>query len=238
MFRWLASRVASIVYNNYINGFVRLCNNQVEFLTILNEARSCGGGPWSDDLIGRVEEYILCGAISGISVYRVKVLSSLDIGHALGVIAVGISRDDFRSTKGRKRKAHCTTGSIILPVKALDKSVKYTYSPSCNLNFHPANSFHYDLTIRSLRDFSILILDALSAGKASWSILGNDKNWKWSYCTQARVAYSHCIMRYGALNCEMPPKGWKDGKDISAKEQIKTLEHLAQMHSLERQDAS
>ena len=96
MFGWLSTKAKSLIRNNHINGFVRLCNNQVEFLSILNEVRSCRGGPWSDDLIKRVEEYILCGANSGISVYRLKVLSSLDIGHALGVIAVGISRDDLK----------------------------------------------------------------------------------------------------------------------------------------------
>jgi hypothetical protein len=207
---------------------VRLCRNRVDFITIINEAINYPNQSWDQELVNRVIQCVLEGAASGISVYSSDTLDPLDRGHALAVIAEGMSQSNFRSSRGSKRKSSCTRGSLIIPISCLPKSTYYDFTPENNLDFHPANQHHFDLTINNVEELAVALLDGIKQGFIAWSILGNDGKFIGSYRLQAAIAYSHCLQAFGKLNPSVPPSNWIDGKEITASEQIDTLKYLAQ----------
>lgn len=207
---------------------VRLCRNRVEFITIINEAINHTNKNWDQELINRVIQCILEGTDSGISVYSSDTLDPLDRGHALAVIAEGISQDNFRSSRGSKRKPSCTRGSLIIPTSCLPKTTFYDFTPENNLDFYPANQHHFDITINDIEELAVALLDGINQRTIAWSILGNDGKFAGSYRLQAAIAYSHCLRAFGKLNPSVPPSNWVDGKTITASEQIDTLRYLAQ----------
>lgn len=207
---------------------VRLCRNRVDFITIINEAINYPNQNWDQELVNRVIQCILEDADSDISVYSSDTLDPLDRGHALAVVAEGISQDNFRSSRGSKRKPSCTRGSLIIPTSCLPKTTFYDFTPENNLDFYPANQHHFDLTINDVEELAVALLNGINQRIIAWSILGNDGKFAGSYRLQAAIAYSHCLQAFGKLNLSVPPSGWEDGKTITALEQIDTLKYLAQ----------
>jgi hypothetical protein len=207
---------------------VRLCRNRADFIAIINEAINHTNQNWDQELIDRVIRCILESTGSGISVYSSDTLDPLDRGHALAVLAEGISQDNFRSSRGSKRKPSCTRGSLIIPTSCLPKTTFYDFTPENNLDFYPANQYHFDLTINDIEELAAALLDGINQRIIAWSILGNDGKFVGSYRLQAAIAYSHCLQAFGKLNPSFPPSNWVDGKTITASEQIDTLKYLAQ----------
>jgi hypothetical protein len=214
----------------YPNNLVRLCKSRAEFISIINEAINSPDQNWEQQLIDRVIQYILDEKSSGISVYRVDTLDPLDCGHALAVVAEGISRDDFQIGRGKKRKSSCTRGSLIIPTAYLPITTSYEFTPQNNLNFCPANDHHFDLTIKDTEEFAISLLNGINKRIISWSFLGNEKPYEGSYRVQASIAYSNCLQTFGKLNASAPPSDWTDGEKLTASEQIDILRYLAQTH--------
>lgn len=212
----------------YPENLVRLCRKRTDFITIVNEAVNSPDQNWDKELIDRVVQCILEGGGLGISVYRSDTLDPLDHGHALAVIAEGISQDNFRSSKGSKRKSSCTRGSLIVPTSCLPKTTFYNFTPENNLDFHPANQYHFDLTVNDAEELAGALLNGINQRIIAWSLLSNDGKFAGSYRLQAAVAYSHCLQAFGKLNSSFPPSNWVDGKTITASEQIDTLKYLAQ----------
>lgn len=212
---------------------VRLCKRRDEFQNIINEACESLGQNWEQQLIDRVIEYILGGESSGISVYRADTRDPFDYGHALGVIAEGISQEDFRASRGKKRKSHCTRGSLMIPTACLPKTTSYEFTPKNNLNFYPANDYHFDLTVSNPEELAISLLNGINQGIISWSFLGNEKPYEGSYRLQAAIAYSYCLLTFGKLNPNVPPSSWTDGETITASEQIDTLRYLVKTSTVD-----
>lgn len=209
---------------------VRLCRRLTDFKLIINEAINCVDGYWSEDLIQRVIEEILEGENSGISTYRADTLNPFDVGHALGVIAEGISQNEFRAT-AKKRKPGCTRGSLIIPVTCLPQTTHYQFTPENNLNFYPANNHHFDLDIGNTKEFATAILHGIHKQAIRYAFIGNEaKDSKVIlYRLQAVITYSYCLQKFGNLNCSQTPLNWEDGQDLQASEQIEILQHLAQV---------
>ena len=210
------------------NNLVRLCRRRSEFISIINEAINSPDQRWSQDLVERVIKHMLEEASSGISVYKADTLDPFDPGHALAVIAEGISQDDFRSTKGKKRKFSCTRGSLIIPINCLPKTTCYNFTPENNLDFYPANRHHFDLDIDNAVELATAILDGIHQQAIVWTCLGNDGKYQGTYRLQAAIAYSHCLTTFGKLDPSAPPSNWTDGKNLTASEQIEILKYLAQ----------
>jgi hypothetical protein len=212
---------------------IRLCKRKDEFLSIISDALMYQDELWQEELINRVIHYVFEDKDSSISVFSSEILDPFDFGHALGVIAEGISQREFRSDT-RKRKSSCTRGSLIIPITCIPKSTVYDFTPRNNLNFYPANNYHFDLTINDTKELAIFLLNGIRQGSVSWTILGNEGKLKGSYHFQAIIAYSYCLSKFGKLDTETPPLDWMDGKDLSATEQIDTLKHLAQTKLFDR----
>lgn len=216
--------------------FVRLCRRRGEFEKIIIEAIYSHDQDWEDDLIDRVVKYILDEETQGISVYNSKTADPFDRVHSLAVVAEGMSQNDFRSHK-TKRKSGSTRGSLIIPVNSLPEIVSYEFTPENNLNFYPANNYHFDLAISDSHEFAKFLLTGISQGTITFSLLGSGKKDMASYRLQAGIAYSYCLKSFGKLDPNTPPCGWTDGQQIDASEQINTLMHLAgtsKMQSVEK----
>ena len=207
---------------------VRLCRNRTDFIIIINEAINHTDQNWDQELVDRVIQCILEDTDSDISVYSSDTLDPLDRGHALAVVAEGISQDSFRFSRGSKRKPSCTRGSLIIPTSCLPKTTFYDFTPENNLDFYPANQHHFDLTVNDAEELALALLDGINQRIIAWSILGNDGKSVGSYRLQAAVAYSHCLQAFGKLDPSFPPSNWVDGRTITASEQIDTLKYLAQ----------
>ncbi len=210
------------------DNLVRLCRKRTDFITIVNEVVNSPDQNWDQALIDRFVQCILEGANSGISVYSSVTLDPLDRGHALAVIAEGMSQSNFRSSRGSKRKSSCTRGSLIIPISCLPHTTYYSFTPENNLDFYPANQHHFDLTINDVEELAVALLGGIQQGIVAWSIVGNDGKFTGSYRLQAAIAYSHCLQAFGKLNSSVPPPDWMDGKTVTASEQIDTLKYLAQ----------
>ena len=209
---------------------VRLCRNLGEFEAIVNEARNCTNKCWQQDLIERVIRQVLGSESSGVSTYNADTIHPFDVGHALGVIAEGISSSDFHVSKGKKRKSTCTKGSLIIPVTCFPKTTHYEFTPKNNLNFYPANHRHFDLSINDAEELATVILDGIRDQTIKYTFIKNDlKTSKLTYHLQAVIAYSHCLQVFGNLNHSEPPSSWSNGKTLTVSEQIETLQHLAQV---------
>lgn len=187
---------------------------------------------WGEDQIEKIHKYILRDKVENISVYRLKVLTAFDAGHALGVIAEGITQDNFRSNKA-KRESTCSRGVLLFPVDKFKDSIRYKFTPRGNLNFYPANSYHYDLKIIDKDAFAVNLLNSLRDRSTKWVLLGNDGPRQGSYTLQARIAYSNCIQQFGVLDPDSPPERWIDGVALSASEQVNTIAFLAQRDLVE-----
>jgi hypothetical protein len=226
---WWVRETTSSDENHPIN-FARLCKSRADFIMIINEVINSTDQLWNQELIDRVIRLLLDRGDSEISVYSVDTLDSLDYGHAIAVIAEGISQEDFRSSKkGNKRKPGCTRGSLLIPATIFSGDVNIKYSPHNNLNFHPASKNHYDLEINnlpvdSLEKIAKAILDGIYRRDIAWSFLGNEDG---SYRLQAVIAYSYCLQHFGKLDPNNPSPNWEDGRNIDSSEQINTLQHLA-----------
>ncbi len=208
---------------------VRLCRKPTAFTSLINEAINYPDECWNEDLIQRVIKEILEGENSGISTYSADTLDPFDVGHALGVIAEGISQKDFRAN-AKKRETGCTRGSLIIPVTCLPQTTDYQFTPENNLNFYPANNYHFDLDIADTKEFAIAILNGIRNHNIRYTRIGNDpKSFKIIYRLQAVITYSYCLQKFGYLNSFQPPQNWADGQDLKASEQIEILQHLAQV---------
>ncbi|AFY60410.1 hypothetical protein [Synechococcus sp. PCC 6312] len=214
---------------NHPENLIRLCRNRVDFITIINETINCSNQNWNNELINRVIQCVFDGVDSGISVYSSDTLDPLDYGHAFAVMAEGISQQNFRSDRGSKRKSHCTRGSLIIPTSYLPTTTNFKSTPENNLDFSPADQYHFDLTIHDFEELAITLLNGIQQRIIKWSFMGNEGKFIGSYRIQAAIAYSHCLQKFGKLNPDIPPSDWINGKTITASEQINTLMHLAQV---------
>ncbi len=209
---------------------VRLCRSLGDFEMIVSEASKCTDKCWQPDLIERVIRQVLGNEASGVSTYNADTIHPFDVGHALGVIAEGISQGDFRTSRGKKRKSACTRGSLIIPVTCLPNTTHYEFTPKNNLNFYPANHRHFDLSINDAEELATIILDGIRNRAIKYTFIKNEpKTYKLTYHLQSVIAYSHCLQVFGNLNHSEPPSSWANGKDLTASEQIETLQYLAQV---------
>jgi hypothetical protein len=124
---------------------VRLCRRRQEFISIINGAIH-SASPWSSELINQVVGNILEGGDTELSVYEAATTDPFDHGHALAVVAEGISQDSFRAG-ARNRARGCTRGTLLIPAVYIPQSIRRRYSPENNLNFYPANERHFDLCL-------------------------------------------------------------------------------------------
>jgi hypothetical protein len=200
---------------------LRLCRRRTEFLSIVNEATH-GASPWPPDLVERVVQYVLEDGNADLSVYASATADPLDLGHALGVIAEGITQQDFQPS-ARKRAKGCTRGTLLIPINFLSGNARLKFTPQHNLNFFPADERHYDLSIRDARELATSVLEGIHNRAIHWTSLGNDG----SYRVQAAIAYSYCLSRFGKLDDGNPPSKWRNGKDLASGVQIEILKHLA-----------
>lgn len=200
---------------------VRLCRRRTEFVTIINDAKAAGP-PWDSALIDRVVEFVLEGGNTELSMYETATTDPLDHGHALGVIAEGITQDSFRAT-ARRRGRGSTRGTLLIPTAYLPKSVSLRFTPEHNLDFYPANHRHFDVVSGDAREVAAAILEGIYNQTIAWTFLGNEDG---SYRLQAAIAYSHCLSVFGRLDQSNPPTEWMDGQTLTASEQIETLKHL------------
>lgn len=212
---------------------VRLCRSRTEFIAIVNEAIQSSNQDWDSELIQRVINHIFENKNSDISVYSSSTLDPFDKGHSFAVISEGISQENFRASKGKKRKLHCSRGSLIIPISLLSQTASYSFTPHNNRDFYPANNYHFDLVIHDLEQLAIALLDGINKKVITYSLLGNDGKFQGSYKLQAVIAYSHCLQTFGKLNDQHPPSAWQNGKTITASEQIETLKHLAETSSID-----
>lgn len=200
---------------------VRLCRRRTEFVTIINEARATGP-PWDSELIDRVVEFVLDGGNTELSMYETATTDPLDHGHALGVIAEGITQSSFRAT-ARRRSRGSTRGTLLIPTACLPTSVSFRLTPEHNLDFYPANNRHFDVASRDDREMAEAILEGIHNQTIAWTFLGNEDG---SYRLQAAIAYSHCLSVFGRLDQFNPPAEWMHGQTLTASEQIEILKHL------------
>lgn len=208
---------------------VRLCRRRQEFFSIINEALLTSP-PWPSDLVDRVVEYVLEGGNTDLSVYSVASIDPFDYGHALGVIAEGISQNNFRAT-ARKRKTGSTRGTLLIPVASLPESVRIRFTPENNQNFFPADDRHYDLHAADVQELARSLLGGIHERAIRWTFLDNSK--EGSYRIQAVIAYSYCLSEFGKLDEADPPAEWNNGKSLSSSEQIEILKHLANTHAVD-----
>lgn len=209
---------------------VRLCRRRTEFISIINEAtKNPLPSPWPEDLINRVVEYIFQGKEEDLSVYATKTTDPLDQGHALSVIAESITQKEFRAT-ARQRKRGCTRGTLIIPTASLPKRVSFQLTPENNLNFFPADYHHYDLSTPNIRELAVAILDSIHARTSHWTLLDNDDG---SYRLQAAIAYSYCLSVFGKLDQDIPPPEWREGNELSSREQIEILKYLVDTSAID-----
>jgi hypothetical protein len=154
---------------------------------------------------------------------------ALPYRHALAVVSEGIAWPNFKEGRGTKRKHFNSRCSLIIPFSCLPKSVKCKYTPKNNLNFFPANRYHFDLEIRDPNDFARAILSGIKSKEIIWSVIENDRDEKkrGDYQLQFALAYSHCLKRFGILDDLNPPAKWRDGVGLTAQEQINNLTFLA-----------
>ncbi|MEH2243864.1 hypothetical protein [Nostoc sp.] len=170
---------------------------------------------------------MLGGEASGISTYEADTIDTFDIGHALGVVAEGINQSKLRASKGNKRDSKATRGSLIIPVNCLPKTTRYEFTPQNNLNFYPANHRHFDLDIKDSEELAITILNGIRNQTIKSTFIANDKKYNVNYRLMWAITYSHCLKMFGALNHSKPPTSWANGKDLTASEQIETLQYVA-----------
>ncbi|MBN3875231.1 hypothetical protein [Nostoc sp. JL23] len=208
---------------------VRLCRSLGDFEPIVSEAKNSADSNWSQDLIQQVIEQALGGEASGISTYEADTIDAFDSGHALAVVAEGINQGKLRVSKGSKRDSKTTRGSLIIPVSSLPKTTHYEFTPENNLNFYPANHRHFDLDIKDSEELAITILNGIRDLSIKPTFIANDKKYNVNYRLMWAIAYSHCLKVFGTLNHSKPPTNWADGQDLTASEQIETLQYVAQV---------
>ncbi len=222
---WLISLSARLVKPLNV---LRICRRRAEVLAVINEAKQ-GAPPWAPDLVERVIQYVLEGGNSDLSVYRTATRNPLDQDHALGVIAEGITQQDFQRN-ARKRTNGCTRETFLIPTSFLPKNARLRSTPQNNRNFFPANNKHYDLSNYDNRKLAGVILDGIHNRAINWASLGNDDG---SYRVQAAIAYSYCLSQFGNLNQANPPSRWQNGINLTSGEQIEILMHLAKVPALD-----
>ncbi|MGK7897894.1 MAG: hypothetical protein AB4372_30825 [Xenococcus sp. (in: cyanobacteria)] len=211
----------------YPKNIIRICRKRTEFIKIINEAINNSGSSWESELLQRVIKFVFADQDSDISVYDTNTLDPLDPSHAIALIAEGIAQDPFKVSKGNRRKSGCTRGSLIIPIDCLPQSTQYQFTPKGNLDFYPANYRHFDLKIGNKSELATAILDGICKQKIVYTLLANDNK---TYQIQASIAYSYCLSIFGELSASNPPSQWQDGKNLTASEQIETLQHLAQIN--------
>lgn len=205
---------------------VRFFYKRSELLKIINETiASSTEAEWDDALIQKVINNIWEKKdkdSTSISVYNIDILSPLDPCHALAIIAVNISKNDFQ----QKKATGCTGGTLIIPFDCIQKSTTFKFTPTNNLNFGPADRCHFDLLVHDKKEFAISILKGIKEGSIKYALLQNEDK---TYWIQAAIAYAQCLATYGNLDPSAPPPQWRDGKDLTAAMQIDILKHLAQL---------
>lgn len=198
--------------------FVRICRRKTELLTIVNEAVSLTT-PWSEDLVDRVLKFVIDGQDEN-SVFGSETDDPLDPGHALAVIAEGIAQKNFT----KRRKKGCARCTLFLDVESVSPFFSRRKTPENNVDFYPADNLHYDLFPIRPKDFANWFLESIKAGTVRPVFLSNNEG---TYCTQARIAYSKCLERFGKLSEIDSATEWPDGKTLTTSEQIGNLEFLA-----------
>jgi hypothetical protein len=108
--------------------------------------------------------------------------------------------------------------------------VSFQLTPENNFNFFPADERHYDLSTSNIRELAAAILDGIHARTIHWTFLGNEDG---SYRLQAAIAYSYCLSVFGRLDQDPPPPTWRDGKELSSREQIEILKHLVDTRAID-----
>lgn len=195
--------------------------------------------PSSVDLESEVCNTILEPKGTDISLFGLNSCERCDFGHALGVIAATLNSIDLSSTKISKYRAslqppQATKGSqrpkdefgrkvvaLIFPRSLLERHGRVVPSPEGNLNFSPADSYHFDLKTDQPEILAADIIRALQSNVAKMTFLR-----KPDYRTQAAIALSQCIKHYGNVE-ESLGRTWKDGRDLSASDQLLRLRTCA-----------
>jgi hypothetical protein len=180
-------------------------------------------------LVDRVAEFVLEGGNSELSMYETATTDPLDHGHALGVIAEGISQSSFRAT-ARRRTRGSSRSTLLIPIACFPKSVSFQLTPEHNLEFYPANDRHFDVSPHDVRELAEAILDGIHNRAITWTFLGNNDG---SYRLQAAIAYSHCLSVFGRLDQSNPPAAWSNGQTLTASEQIEILKYLTNMTAID-----
>ncbi len=223
--------------------FVRIGLSFNEAWKIVHAARF-DGPAWTDELVAQVRDFLLEEQGQDISVYAVDTRDRFDAEHALGVMAGTIAadefaprrRDDYRrkldeAAASDRRKSKPTEKdllstkkkvvSFILPPGLLS-GCSLIRSPQANANFAPADDLHHDAKPSSVDELARRVLDGIREGEVLCTFLRPE-----ALCTQAAIALSACIRRFGPLNASLPPKGWRDGRSLSAVEQLERLRTVA-----------
>lgn len=217
-------RIKAISRNPYkYNYFLRICRRQTELISICNEL-NCDSSTSEDDLLSRIIEHLLENGSGQLSIYGVNTADPLEPSHALAVISESIAQGDFINRK----KTSCSRSYILFPIKEVQGYGSIRRSPKNNLNFFPADCQHHDISIKQVREFARWILNKIRTKSIKMIFVNSDI----AYPLFARIAYSSCVARYGDLSGKaFIPQG-RDGKKLTAVDQISTLRFLTRSGDL------
>lgn len=198
--------------------YVRICRRKADLITLINEASNPTEGS-EPDLIRRVLDLMIEGDQES-SVFGVLTDEPLDPGHAVAVVAESIRQDDFV----KKKSNGCTRSTIFLPADIVHSFFSIQYSPHNNLNFAPADDRHFDIKIQEPEKFAKWLLDGFNKKTIRFLCLSKGKG---SFQAQARVAHAVCVGLFGSLSENAPPENWRNGKSLTASEQLGILRFLS-----------
>ena len=227
--------------------FVRVGTRFSEAVKIIYATKH-DGPPWTDDLVSRVCDVVLEAQGEDISLYGALTSDRFDIAHALSVMAGTISTDDFDSDarkawlkkldeavaktyeqapkKGEKKQETKDdfarkVVTFILP-RSLFEAASLRHTPDSNRNFAPADELHHDARPTKAAELARVFLNAVRRGDVTYTFIRQPE-----YRTQAALALSWCVDRFGDLSDGNPPIAWKEGKNLSAAEQLARLRTIA-----------
>jgi hypothetical protein len=200
--------------------------------------------PWTDALVQQVCEMLLEVQGTDISIYASNTRDRFEAMHALGVMAGSLSVDSFsperraelvrkldsasrrriENPKLKKQDVSDEFGrkvvSFVFSRELLDAAeVKWT--PENNLNFAPADQLHHDARPADVTKFARALLDGIRRGDVTYTFHRSPE-----FRTQAAIALSWCVYRFGDL-AGGPPPAWRNGETLTSVEQLARLRFVA-----------
>lgn len=219
--------------------FVRVATKYSEACKIVHTARE-DGPDWTDQAVARVRDFLLEDQGVDISLFAVRTRDRFDPDHALAVIAASIATDTFdgparqeyldkldkqASNPKRPKELNDQLGrkivSFVFPRQLLGGTF-VRLSPANNLNFAPADHLHHDAHPPDVDALARALLEGIRANSVLCTFLGSAE-----YRTQAAVALSWSVERFGDLTAKPPAHAWRDGRDLTAEEQLSRLRLVA-----------